>query len=82
MSDRKVGAERDEVDTAPQARLRLLAVVAIVSLLGTMLIGLWLVWPVSDRWSAGDDLPGVGPHAAPVVPPERLAPANAPIEPR
>jgi UMF1 family MFS transporter len=56
--------------------------IAIVSLLGTMLIGLWLVWPVSDRWSGGDHLPDAGPHAAPVTPPERLAPANAPIEPR
>jgi MFS transporter, UMF1 family len=27
---------------------------AILSLLGTMLLGLWLIWPVSDRW-AGDD---------------------------
>jgi UMF1 family MFS transporter len=64
--------------------------IAILSLLVTMLIGLWLVWPVSDRWSgsgedaAGDggpDAPG-GPQVSPVVPPERLAPANAPIEPR
>ena len=47
-----------------------------------MLIGLWLVWPVSDRWSGGDDVSDGGPHAEPVVPPERLAPANAPIEPR
>ncbi len=56
--------------------------IAIISLLGTMLIGLWLVWPVSDRWSGGDDLPDVGPHVEPIAPPERLAPANAPIEPR
>jgi UMF1 family MFS transporter len=56
--------------------------IAIVSLLITMLIGLWLVWPVSDRWSGGDDLPDGGPHVEPVAPPERLAPANAPIEPR
>ena len=56
--------------------------IAIVSLLITMLIGLWLVWPVSDRWSGGDDVSDGGPHAEPVVPPERLAPANAPIEPR
>ena len=27
---------------------------AILSLLGTMLIGLWLVWPVSDRWTEDD----------------------------
>ena len=55
--------------------------IAILSLLVTMGIGLWLVWPVSDRWVGGDPIdPGV--RADPVVPPERLAPANAPIEPR
>ena len=26
-----------------------------LSLLVTMLIGLWLVWPVSDRWAGGDE---------------------------
>jgi UMF1 family MFS transporter len=52
--------------------------IAIVSLLVTMLIGLWLVWPVSDRWEGGDELEPV----VPIAPPERLAPATAPIEPR
>ncbi len=55
--------------------------VAILSLLVTMGIGLWLVWPVSDRWTerqgGADD-----PVVTPVVPPERLAPATAPMEPR
>jgi UMF1 family MFS transporter len=46
---------------------------AVVSLLATMLIGLWLVWPVSDRWAGSGEL---------VVPPERLSPAAAPLEPR
>ena len=31
-----------------------------VSLLVTMLIGLWLIWPVRDDWTGGDD----GPTAA------------------
>ena len=52
--------------------------VAVLSLLVTMLIGYWLVRPVSDAWSGSGELP---PPAAP-VPPERLAPASAPIEPR
>jgi len=50
--------------------------VAVLSLLVTMLIGLWLVWPVRDDWAGSGEL--VRPH----VPPERLAPASAPIEPR
>jgi MFS transporter, UMF1 family len=49
---------------------------AVLSLFGTMLIGLWLVWPVRD------DLPGVGDRADAQSPPERLAPATAPIRPR
>ena len=64
--------------------------IAILSLLVTMGIGLWLVWPVSDRWhepGAGDDTDAgptdaPGPRVEPTTPPERLAPANAPIEPR
>jgi MFS-type transporter involved in bile tolerance (Atg22 family) len=54
--------------------------VAVLSLLVTMLIGVWLVWPVRDDWAGSGELPGLrlGPH----VPPERLAPANAPIDPR
>jgi UMF1 family MFS transporter len=50
--------------------------VAVLSLLVTMLIGAWLVSPVSDRWSGSGDVPPATP------PPERLAPASAPIEPR
>ncbi len=55
--------------------------IAILSLLVTMGIGLWLVWPVNDRWVGGDPI-DPGERSEPVVPPERLAPANAPIEPR
>jgi UMF1 family MFS transporter len=47
--------------------------VAVLSLLGTMIIGLWLVWPVSDRWAGSGEI---------VAPPERLSPAAAPLEPR
>ena len=50
--------------------------VAVLTLLVTMLIGAWLVAPVSDRWSGSGELPAATP------PPERLAPATAPIEPR
>ncbi len=32
--------------------------VAVLSLLVTMLIGLWLVWPVSDRWAGSGELGG------------------------
>jgi MFS transporter, UMF1 family len=46
---------------------------AVLSLLVTMLIGLWLIWPVSDRWGSAttDDLideavPPVGSGVAPV----------------
>jgi MFS transporter, UMF1 family len=46
---------------------------AVVSLLGTMLIGLWLVWPVSDRWSGSLD-------ASAVTPPEHLPPVTPPLE--
>jgi UMF1 family MFS transporter len=49
--------------------------VAVLSLLVTMAIGLWLVWPVRD------DLAGIGDLDL-VIPPERLAPAAAPLEPR
>jgi MFS transporter, UMF1 family len=52
--------------------------VAVLSLLATMVIGAWLLLPVSDRWT------GSGELAAPPAPtlPERLAPASTPIEPR
>jgi MFS-type transporter involved in bile tolerance (Atg22 family) len=49
---------------------------AVISLLGTMLIGLWLVWPVPDGWRGRGEALGI------VAPPERLAPAAAPLEPR
>jgi UMF1 family MFS transporter len=55
--------------------------VAVLSLLVTMLIGLWLIWPVRDDWAGSGETilpPGMGP----VAPPERLAPAGAPTEPR
>jgi UMF1 family MFS transporter len=51
--------------------------VAVLSLLVTMLIGVWLVWPVRDDWEGSEDV-----RAEPVAPPDRLAPASAPIEPR
>ena len=49
---------------------------AVLSLLVTMLIGAWLIRPVSDQWS------GSGELTAATLPPERLAPASAPLEPR
>ena len=58
--------------------------VAVLSLLVTMLIGLWLVWPVRDDWEGSGELAqlaqlGQLAHAAP---PDRLAPGSAPLEPR
>jgi UMF1 family MFS transporter len=52
--------------------------VAVLSLLVTMVIGMWLLWPVRDDWAGSQE----GASIAPVAPPERLAPATAPIEPR
>ena len=55
--------------------------IAVLSLLVTMLIGLWLVWPVRDDWAGSGDValpPGMGP----IAPPERLSPAGGPSEPR
>ena len=58
--------------------------VAVLSLLVTMGIGLWLIWPVRDDWSgSGEVAPllrdsGLGP----VAPPERLVPGSGPLEPR
>ncbi len=47
--------------------------VAVLSLLVTMLIGLWLIWPVRDDWAgSGETVP-----VAPVVPPDRMSPAGA-----
>ena len=48
---------------------------AVLTLLGTMLLGAWILRPVSDRWT-GSGEPDI--HA----PPERLAPMTAPLEPR
>ncbi len=69
--------------------------IAILSLLVTMLIGLWLVWPVSDEWAGSGETPGEGgadsgggaagpggPGARVEAPPARLAPDRAPLEPR
>jgi UMF1 family MFS transporter len=51
--------------------------VAVLSLLVTMLIGMWLIRPVSDEWTGSGE---IDVRAAP--PPDRLAPATAPLEPR
>ncbi|MEO5885215.1 MAG: MFS transporter [Candidatus Limnocylindrales bacterium] len=52
--------------------------IAVLSLLVTMVIGLWLIWPVRDDWTGSGDV-GAG-HA--VAPPERLTPGSGPVEPR
>jgi UMF1 family MFS transporter len=54
--------------------------VAVLSLLVTMLIGLWLIWPVRDDWAGSGEAELAQDLAA--VPPERLAPGSSPIEPR
>ena len=58
--------------------------VAVLSLLVTMLIGLWLVWPVRDDWAgSGEVAELLGKFdLGPASPPERLAPGLGPIEPR
>jgi UMF1 family MFS transporter len=53
--------------------------VAVLSLLATMLIGAWLLLPVSDQWAGSGEMPHE--HGQPPLP-ERLAPGSAPIEPR
>jgi MFS transporter, UMF1 family len=53
--------------------------IAILSLIVTMLIGLWLVWPVSDRWAGSGEM-GAGTEAG--APPARLAPDRSPLEDR
>ena len=55
--------------------------VAVLSLLITMVIGLWLIRPVRDDWAGSGEAAGPE-HPHPASPPERLAPATAPIEPR
>ena len=49
--------------------------IAVVTLLGTMLLGAWLLRPVSDRWAGSGEVKIKAP-------PERLAPMTAPLEPR
>ena len=49
---------------------------AVFSLLVTMLVGVWLIRPVSDLWAGSGEVPTA------TSPPERLAPASAPLEPR
>lgn len=49
--------------------------IAVLSLLVTMLIGAWLLRPVSDQWSGSGELDVE-------VPPDRLSPSTAPLEPR
>ncbi len=51
--------------------------IAVISLLVTMIIGAWLVWPVRDDWSGSHET-----DSGTLPLPERLAPASAPIEPR
>ncbi|HTK44843.1 MAG TPA: MFS transporter, partial [Patescibacteria group bacterium] len=48
---------------------------AVLTLLGTMLLGAWILRPVSDQWSGSGEVDVQAP-------PERLAPATAPLEPR
>ena len=55
--------------------------VAVLSLLVTMLIGLWLVWPVSDRWAGSGEVVAGGDASAD-APPPRLAPDRAPLDDR
>jgi UMF1 family MFS transporter len=57
--------------------------IAILSLIVTMLIGLWLVWPVSDRWTGSGELHAHEPgSAAAGGPPPRLAQDRAPLDDR
>ena len=49
--------------------------VAVLSLLVTMLIGAWLLRPVSDVWTGSGEVEIEAP-------PERLSPSTAPLEPR
>jgi UMF1 family MFS transporter len=52
----------------------------ILSLFVTMLLGLWIIRPVSDAWPGSGELRADRP--TPVAPPERLAPASQPLRPR
>jgi UMF1 family MFS transporter len=53
--------------------------VAVLSLLVTMLIGLWLIRPVSDVWHGSGELDD---EIRAEPPPERLSPDAAPLTPR
>jgi UMF1 family MFS transporter len=48
---------------------------AVLTLLATMLLGAWILRPVSDRWAGSGEIDVR-------VPPERLAPMTAPLDPR
>ncbi|MEK6721768.1 MAG: MFS transporter [Chloroflexota bacterium] len=52
---------------------------AVLSLLVTMLIGVWLIRPVSDLWSGSGEL---GPDEGAAPPPPSLMPSQSPLEPR
>ena len=58
--------------------------VAVLSLLVTMFIGLWLIWPVRDDWTGSGEVGSLlnASDLGPVAPPERLIPGGGPIEPR
>ena len=51
---------------------------AVLSLLATMLFGLWLVWPVRDDWPGSGEVSEGGRPALP----ERFSPSASPLEPR
>jgi MFS transporter, UMF1 family len=53
---------------------------AVLTLLVTMVIGYRLIQPVSDEWAGAGEIPSAADVET--IPPERLAPAAAPIEPR
>jgi hypothetical protein len=52
--------------------------VALLSLIVTMVVGLWLVWPVSDRWAGSGEVESATANE----PPPRLSPDRAPLEDR
>jgi UMF1 family MFS transporter len=58
--------------------------VAVLSLLVTMFVGLWLIWPVRDDWAGSGELNPMfgGAGLGPAMPADRLVPDPAPIEPR
>jgi UMF1 family MFS transporter len=58
--------------------------VAVLSLLVTMFIGLWLIWPVRDDWAGSGEVREMLAEAdlGPTAPPDRLVPGTGPIEPR